>query len=53
VRVINAEGKVMIEAETKNDFIHFDVSNLSAGVYVAQVIRPGQAAAANKFLVNR
>jgi hypothetical protein len=52
VRVINAAGNVVIEAETKNDFIHFDVSYLSAGMYAAQVIRSGQAVAANKFLVS-
>ena len=42
----------MMETETKNDFIHFDVSNLSAGMYVAQVLRPGRATEADKFLVN-
>jgi len=52
VRVVNAAGKVMMETETKNDFIHFDVSNLSAGMYVAQVLRPGRATEADKFLVN-
>ena len=51
IRVINAEGKLVIESATNNDFIHFDVSNLSAGIYVAQVIRPGQEITSNRFIV--
>ena len=51
VRVINAAGKVVIESITNNNFIHFDVSNLSAGIYVAQIIKSGHAVDTNKFLV--
>ena len=51
IRIIDAAGKVVIESITKNDFIHFDVSNLSAGVYVAQVINPGHVAEVNKFFI--
>ncbi len=51
IRVVNAAGKVVIESTTNNDFIHFDVSDLSAGVYVAQVIEPGNATYTGKFLV--
>lgn len=53
VRVINAEGKVVIESATNNDFIHFDISNLPAGIYIAQVIKPGQVTDTNKFLVRK
>jgi Peptidase family M1 domain/Secretion system C-terminal sorting domain len=52
IRVINADGKVVIESSTKNDFIHFDVSNLSTGIYMVQVMRPGQQTDTNKFLVS-
>ena len=52
VRVIDAAGKVVIESETKNSFIHFDVSNLAAGMYVAQVIQPGVTVTANRFLIS-
>jgi len=51
VRIINADGKVMSEATTNNDFIHFDLSNLAAGMYMAQVIKAGQVTATNKLLV--
>ena len=51
IRVINTQGKIVIESSTSNDFIHFDVSNLASGIYVAQVIKQGEAAASNKFLV--
>jgi Peptidase family M1 domain/Secretion system C-terminal sorting domain len=51
IRVINTEGKVVIESTTNNDFIHFDISNLPAGIYMAQVIKPGQLTGTGKFLV--
>jgi len=51
VRLINADGKVMSEATTNNEFIHFDVSNLAAGIYMAQVIKAGQVTGTDKFLV--
>ncbi|MEP7254914.1 MAG: M1 family aminopeptidase [Ferruginibacter sp.] len=53
VRVVNADGKIVIESSTKNDFIHFDVSNLSAGIYMLQVIKPGEITDTKRFLVNR
>jgi hypothetical protein len=53
VRVISAEGKVVIESATNNDFIHFDVSNLPVGFYVVQVIQAGQETGTSKFLVHR
>ena len=52
IRVINTDGKAVIESSTKNDFIHFDVSNLSAGIYLVHVIKPGQVTDTNKFLVH-
>jgi Peptidase family M1 domain/Secretion system C-terminal sorting domain/Peptidase M1 N-terminal domain len=51
VKVMNAEGKLVLESTTNNEFIHFDVSNLPAGVYMAQVFKEGQVTAANKLLV--
>jgi hypothetical protein len=53
VRVINVEEKVVIESTTNNDFIHFDISNLSPGIYIAQVIKPGQVTDINKFIVRQ
>ena len=52
VRVINAEGKVVIESATNNDFIHFDISNLPAGMYVAQAVKAGQVTNACKFIIS-
>ena len=52
VRVIDASGKQVIESTTSNDFIHFDISNLPGGIYVAQVIRGGQATDTNKFIIS-
>lgn len=51
VRVINSAGVMVIESATNNDFIHFDISNLPAGIYITQVIKPGQLTDTNKFLV--
>ena len=52
IRVINTDGKAVIESSTKNDFIHFDVSNLATGIYLVQVIKSGQVTDTNKFLVH-
>jgi hypothetical protein len=51
IRVISADGKTVIESSTKNDFIHFDVSNLQAGIYLVQVLKSGQATETGKLLV--
>ncbi|MBL0181282.1 MAG: T9SS type A sorting domain-containing protein [Chitinophagaceae bacterium] len=53
VRVINADGKVVIESTTNNNFIHYDISNLSAGIYMAQALQNGQVSAAGKFVVRQ
>ena len=53
VRVTNADGKVVIESATNNNFIHYDISNLPAGVYFAQAIQNGQVFTTGKFLVHR
>ncbi|MBK6633317.1 MAG: T9SS type A sorting domain-containing protein [Chitinophagaceae bacterium] len=42
VRVINPEGKLVMESATNNSFIHFDISNLPAGIYLAQAVQNGQ-----------
>ena len=52
IRVVNMEGKTVIESSTKNDFIHFDVRDLPSGNYLVQVIRPGQITGVGKFLVH-
>lgn len=52
VRVINAAGKTVIESTTNNDFIHFDISNLPAGIYVAQAVKGGQITNTNKFIIS-
>jgi Peptidase family M1 domain/Secretion system C-terminal sorting domain len=51
VRVTNAEGKTVIESSTQNNFIHFDVSHLPAGIYMVQVMQQGKITETNKFLV--
>jgi Peptidase family M1 domain/Secretion system C-terminal sorting domain len=52
VRVINAEGKTVIESTTNNEFIHFDISNLAAGIYVAQAMSGGQLTGTSQFIVS-
>lgn len=51
VRVLNAEGKTVIESATNNEFIHFDISNLPAAAYIAQSIQEGKTTATSRFLV--
>ncbi|HRI23244.1 MAG TPA: M1 family aminopeptidase [Ferruginibacter sp.] len=53
IRVVNADGKVVIESATNNNFIHYDISNLPAGMYVTQVIQNGQVSATGRFVVNQ
>lgn len=53
IRVISADGKTIIESSTKNDLIHFDVSNLQTGIYLVQVVKPGQVTETGKLLVQR
>ena len=52
IRVINAEGKKVIESTTNNDFIHFDISNLPVGIYVAQAVKAGQVKDNYRFIIN-
>ena len=52
VRVINAAGSEVIISTTTNNLIHFDVSGLPVGMYMAQVIKPGRAAETEKFIVH-
>jgi hypothetical protein len=52
IRVANMKGKTIIESSTKNDFIHIDVSNLPAGIYMVQVMKPGQITGIKKLLVH-
>lgn len=51
ISVVNAEGKIVIESSTKNDFINFDVSNLPAGIYLVQVKKPGEVTGTNKLMI--
>ena len=51
VRVLGFDGKVLIESATNNDFIHFDISNLSSGNYMAQVIQQSQVSQISKFII--
>lgn len=51
--VITADGKKVIQSTTTNDFIHYDVSNLPAGIYMVQILQKGQVTESTKFSVNR
>lgn len=51
IRIISAEGKVIMETATKNNFIHYDTQRLPAGTYIMQVIKQGQVSTAQKFAV--
>ena len=51
VRVLGFDGKVLIESATNNDFIHFDVSNLSSGMYMVQIIQQLQVFQISKFII--
>jgi aminopeptidase N len=51
IRVINAEAKVVFKTLTTNDFLHVDVSNLSSGIYIVQVIDDGKVTDIKKIQV--
>lgn len=51
IRVINAEAKVVFKTSTTNDFLHVDVSNLSSGIYIVQVIGDGKVTDIKKIQV--
>ncbi len=53
IRIINAEGKTVVESATNNNFIHYDISNLTPGVYMVQTVQNGQVTATGKLLVGR
>jgi Secretion system C-terminal sorting domain len=52
IHIVSAEGKVVAEAFTNNEFIHYNVSNLVSGMYLVQVIKQGQVNTAIKFMVS-
>lgn len=51
VRILSAEGKVVTESSTNNNYIHYDTQKLSSGTYIMQVIKQGQVTASQKFVV--
>lgn len=51
VLVLSAEGKVVSEATTTNNFIHIDTQKFAAGTYVVKVVNQGQPVAAQKLIV--
>ncbi len=52
IHVLSAEGKIIKEATTNNNYIHFDTQKLAAGTYLVQVIKQGQPTATQKFVVS-
>ncbi len=53
IRIVSAEGKLVTEQTTKNNYIHYNVSTLSSGIYLVQVVKQGQVIASDKFLVQQ
>lgn len=53
IRVMSIDGKKLFESTTTNDFIRYDVSNLSAGTYMVQVIQHEEVNEVAKFLVSK
>lgn len=51
VYILSADGKVVNEATTTNNFIHFDTQKLAAGTYVVKVVKQGQSLATQKLFV--
>ena len=51
IRIVNADAKVVIKEITNNDFLHVDVSNLSSGIYIVQVIGDGKVTDIKKIQV--
>ncbi len=52
ISVLSAVGKKVIESTTNNNFIHFDISNLSAGIYMVQVMQESKTVQTQKLLVH-
>lgn len=52
VRIVGIDGKSVMEAGTANEFIHYDVSTLPAGMYIAQVLLEGQESQSYKFYIS-
>lgn len=52
VRIVGIDGKKLMEANTSNEFIRYDVGLLPAGVYIAQVIMEGQEVQSYKFNIS-
>ncbi len=53
IQITSFDGKKVIQSTTTNDFIHFDVSNLSSGTYTVQIIQQGHITESTKFSVSR
>lgn len=51
IKIINADGRVVSETVIKKDFILNNVTNLSSGIYMVQVILNGQVSESSKFVV--
>ena len=51
IKLIGSEGRSLMSATTGNGFIRFDVSNLSAGTYVAQIVQDGVVAETVKLQI--
>jgi len=51
IKLIGSEGRSLMSATTGNGFIRFDVSNLSAGTYAAQIVQDGVVAETVKLQI--
>jgi hypothetical protein len=51
IKIMDAGGKQVKEIITNSNFIHFDTTELSSGIYMIQVIQQGEVSQTRKFLV--
>ncbi len=51
IKLIGSEGRSLMSATTANGFIRFDVRNLSAGTYAAQILQDGVVAETVKIQI--
>jgi hypothetical protein len=51
IKVLSIEGKVVIESTTHNNFIHYNINRLPAGMYWIHLSKQGQKTITGKFMI--
>ena len=51
VLILSGDGKKIMESTTHNNFINFTVKDFSSGIYLVQILQPGQVSETRQFLI--